>query len=124
MHCSFEQVLVYLQAAEREGATAAERLELFIAAVIDQRNDLVLPLRAGPSVTDTDTASLRDEIHKRVQLIIDQGIADQTLRPDTTHDDIVAFGALVTQPRPTDPGWVSTCRRLITIYLRGIRQIP
>lgn len=123
-HRSFEQVLANLTVAEREGVTPADRLELFIDAAISQRNDLVLPLHGGPPVTDPETADLRDQIHDRVQQIIDQGIADGTLRPDTTHDDIVAFGALVTQPRPTDPGWDSTCRRLVTIYLRGIRLNP
>ncbi|MFE9575386.1 TetR/AcrR family transcriptional regulator [Nocardia sp. NPDC006044] len=124
MHRSFEQVLVNLQVAECEGRNAAERLELFIHSVIDQRSDLVLPLRAGPPVTNTETADLRNRIHEGVQRIIDEGIADMTLRPDTTHDDIVAFGALVTQPRPADPDWISICRRLVTIYLRGIRLVP
>ncbi|MFI6172250.1 TetR/AcrR family transcriptional regulator [Nocardia sp. NPDC051052] len=120
-HRSFEQVLANVKAAEREGATPAERIALFIDAAISQRNELVLPLHGGPPVTDPETAGLRDQIHQLVQRIIDQGIADKTLRPDTTHDDIIAFGALVTQPRPTDPDWDTTCRRLVTIYLRGIR---
>ena len=30
------------------------------------------------------------------------------------------FGAMLAQPRPTDPGWNATCRRLLAIYLRGL----
>ncbi|MFD6156947.1 TetR/AcrR family transcriptional regulator [Nocardia sp. NPDC060256] len=123
-HRSFEQVLANTEAAEREGTTPADRLELFIDAAIRQRNELVLPLQGGPPVTAPETAALREQIHQHVQRIIDQGVDDGTLRPDTTHDDIIAFGALVAQPRPTDPEWDATCRRLVTIYLRGIRRDP
>ncbi|MEU7143522.1 TetR/AcrR family transcriptional regulator [Nocardia sp. NPDC046473] len=123
-HRSFEQVLANAEVAEREGATPADRLELFIDAAIRQRNELVLPLNGGPPVTAPETAALREQIYSHVQRIIDQGIADGTLRPGTTHDEIIAFGALVAQPRPTDPEWDATCRRLVTIYLRGIRRDP
>lgn len=121
-HRSFEQVLANAQAAERDSATAADCLQLFIEAAISQRNELVLPLHGGPPVTAPETETLRAEIHDFVQRVIDRGIADGTLRPDTTHQDVVAFGALLTQPRPTDPDWDATCRRLLTIFLRGIRQ--
>jgi len=42
------------------------------------------------------------------------------LHPDATPQDIVAFGARLAQPRPTDPDWDATCRRLLATYLRGI----
>jgi hypothetical protein len=59
-----------------------------------------------------------------VQRIIDRGIADTTLRPDVTPHDIVAFGAMLARPRPTDPDWDATCRRLLTTFLRGLQPNP
>ena len=47
-HASFEQVLANAEAAESNGATAAEALRQFIESAISQRNELVLPLHGGP----------------------------------------------------------------------------
>jgi AcrR family transcriptional regulator len=123
-HHSFEQVLANARAAEREGTTPTDSLRLFIDAAISQRNELVLPLHGGPPITSSATKVVRDEVHHIVQRIIDRGVADATLRPGITPRDIVVFGAMLAQPRPTDPDWDATCRRLLTTYLRGLSHAP
>jgi AcrR family transcriptional regulator len=123
-HRSFEQVLANARAAEREGATPTDSLRLFIDAAISQRNELVLPLHGGPPVTSAATKVVRDEVHHILQRIIDRGVADATLRPGIGPRDIVVFGAMLAQPRPTDPDWDATCRRLLTTYLRGLTHAP
>ena len=123
-HRSFEQVLANARAAESNGATATERLRLFIDAAIGQRNDLVLPLHGGPPPTARATKALRNQIHQIVQGIIEGGVADGTLRPGITPRDIIVFGAMLAQPRPTDPDWDATCRRLLATFLRGLRPDP
>jgi hypothetical protein len=37
-----------------------------------------------------------------------------------TPRDIVVFGAMLAQPRGPDPGWDTTCRRLLATYLAGL----
>ncbi|PXX71307.1 TetR family transcriptional regulator [Nocardia tenerifensis] len=123
-HRSFAQALADVKAAERMGKTPVERLRLFIDAVISQRDELVLPLHGGPPVEDPATEALRDEIYRVVQRILDQGIDEGDLCEDTTPHDIIAFGALVAQPRPIDPDWDTTCRHLLTTFLRGIHRNP
>ena len=123
-HRSFEQVLANARAAERHGVTATECLRLFIDAAISQRNELVLPLHGGPPTTSPATKTVREAIHQIVRRVIDGGIADATLRSDVTPHDIIVFGAMLAQPRPTDPDWDATCRRLLTTYLRGLRPCP
>jgi AcrR family transcriptional regulator len=123
-HRSFEQVLANARAAQRNGATATESLRLFIDAAIRQRNELVLPLHGGPAPAWAATKTVRNEIHQIVRRIIDRGVADATLRPGITAHDIIVFGAMLAQPRPTDPDWDSTCRRLLATYLRGLRPAP
>ena len=123
-HRSFEQVLANARAAERHGATATECLRLFIDAAINQRNELVLPLHGGPPPASPATKTVRNEIHQIVRGIIDRGGADATLRPGITPHDIIVFGAMLAQPRPTDPDWDATCRRLLATYLRGLRPAP
>jgi AcrR family transcriptional regulator len=123
-HRSFEQVLANACAAERQGDTATECLRLFIDAAISQRNELVLPLHGGPRPTSPATKSVRNKIHQIVRRIIDRGVSDATLRPGITPHDIIVFGAMLAQPRPTDPDWDATCRRLLATYLRGLQRAP
>jgi AcrR family transcriptional regulator len=123
-HGSFEKVLANARAAERDGATPTECLRLFIDAAISQRNELVLPLHGGPTPTSPATKTVRNEIHRIVRRIIDCGVADGTLRPGITPHDIIVFGAMLAQPRPTDPDWDATCRRLLATYLRGLQPAP
>jgi AcrR family transcriptional regulator len=119
-HASFEQVLANAKAAESNGATAAEALRHFIEAAISQRNELVLPLHGGPRPTSDSTRIIREHVHQVIQQIIDRGRADGTITRDVTPRDIVVFGSMLAQPRPPDPGWDATCRRLLATYLAGL----
>jgi AcrR family transcriptional regulator len=119
-HRSFEQVLANARAAESEGATPTDCLRLFVHSAISQRDELVLPLHGGPPIASAATAAVRDEIHRIVQRIVERGVADHTLRPDLTPREIVAFGALLAQPRPIDTDWDDTCRGVLETYLRGL----
>jgi AcrR family transcriptional regulator len=120
-HRSFEQVLSNVRAAESEGTTAGDALRRFIEAAIAQRNELVLPLHGGPPVTSSETLAVRDQVHLAVQRIIDRGRADGTVSQDATPRDVVAFGAMLAQPRQPDPEWDATCRRLLATYLNGLK---
>jgi AcrR family transcriptional regulator len=119
-HVSFERVLANALAAGRTGATATEALQLFIEAAISQRNELVLPLHGGPPPTMPATRIVQQQVHQIVQQIIDRGRTDGTIRGDVTPRDIVALGAMLAQPRPPDPGWDATCRRLLATFLAGL----
>jgi AcrR family transcriptional regulator len=119
-HASFEQVLANARAADSDGATAAEALQRFIGAAISQRNDLVLPLHGGPPPASDRTRALREQVHQVIQRIIDRGRADGTITRDVSPYDIVAFGAMLAQPRRADPAWDATCRRLLATYLAGL----
>ncbi len=122
-HVSFEQVLANAQAAERDAATAAEALRRFIEAAISQRNQLVLPLHGGPPLRSPKTRAVRDQVHRILRQIIDRGRADGTIARDVTPRDIVVLGAMLAQPRGPDPGWDTTCRRLLATYLAGLGAV-
>jgi AcrR family transcriptional regulator len=119
-HASFEQVLANAKAAEVGAATAAEALQRFIEAAISQRNELVLPLHGGPPPTWPSTRVVREQVHQVIQRVIDRGRGDGTITRDVTPHDIVVFGAMLAQPRQSDPGWDATCRRLLATYLAGL----
>jgi len=120
-HRSFEQVLSNVRAAESDGTTADDMLRRFIEAAIAQRNELVLPLHGGLPVTAPETLAVRDQVHRALQRIIERGRTDGTISQDVTPRDVVIFGAMLAQPRPSDPEWDATCRRLLGTYLNGLR---
>jgi AcrR family transcriptional regulator len=118
---SFEQVLSNAQDAETDGTTASDALRRFIEAAIAQRNELVLPLHGGPPVTVPETLAVRDQVHHALQRIIERGRTDGTISQDVTPRDVVVFGAMLAQPRPSDPEWDATCRRLLATYVNGLK---
>ena len=120
-HRSFEQVLSNVRAAESDGTTASDALRRFIEAAITQRNELVLPLHGGLPVTVPETLAVRDQVHRAVQRIIERGRTDGTISQDVTPRDVVVFGAMLAQPRQSDPEWDATCRRLLATYVNGLR---
>jgi AcrR family transcriptional regulator len=119
-HISFEQVLVNAEAAASSAGTAAGALGLFIAAAIGQRNELVLPLHGGPPSAWPQTGVVRERVHQIIQQVIDRGRADGTIARPVTPYDVIVFGAMLAQPRPSDPGWDATCLRLLATYLAGL----
>ena len=123
-HASFERVLANAEAAEGGAATAAGALQHFVEAAISQRNELVLPLHGGPAPTWERTVAVRERVHQVIQRIIDRGRADGTITRDVTPRDIVVFGAMLAQPRRSDPDWDATCLRLLATYLAGLGGGP
>jgi AcrR family transcriptional regulator len=119
-HASFEQVLVNAQAAEQDGTTAADALRRFVEAAISQRNVLVLPLHGGPPPVWEKTRAVREHVWAVIQRVIDRGRADGTVTRDVTPHDIVVLGSMLAQPRPADPDWDATCRRVLATYLAGL----
>ena len=123
-HASFERVLANAEAAEGNGTTATDALKLFIEAAISQRNELVLPLHGGPPPASPETRVVREQVHRIIQQVIERGRADGTITRDVTPHDVVAFGAMLAQPRRPDPDWDATCLRLLATYLAGLGAPP
>ena len=119
-HASFEQVLVNAETAEAEGATGTDALRCFIEAAISQRNELVLPLHGGPRPSWPRTLAVREQVRVVVERIIGRGRADGTITAEVSPQDVIALGAMLAQPRPADPAWDATCRRLLATYLAGL----
>jgi AcrR family transcriptional regulator len=121
-HASFEQVLANAEAAGGSQATGGEALRDFIEAAISQRNDLVLPLHGGPRPATDRTRAVRERVHQVIQQVIERGQADGSIARDVTPLEIIVFGSMLAQPRPLDPGWDTTCRRLLATYIAGLRS--
>ena len=77
-----------------------------------------MPLHGGPPLTSTATVTVRTKVHGVLQRIIDRGIADGTLHPDVTPQDVVVFGAMPAQPRPP----TSAGTPPVGVVWRGLRR--
>jgi AcrR family transcriptional regulator len=121
-HRSFEMVLANATAAESASSTGNDALRRFIEAGIALRGELVLPLHGGPPVTEQATLTIREQIHRALQRLIDRGRLDGTIKTDVSPRDIVAIGAMLAQPTPNGPGWDATCKRILSTYLNGLRS--
>jgi len=80
----------------------------------------VLPLHGGPPATVPATRDAQQQVHQIIQQLISRGRAEGTIRNDVTPRDIVALGAMLAQPRQSNPDWDATCRRLLATYLAGL----
>ena len=95
-------------------------LYVFSAAFFLAARMAVLPLHGGPPLRSPRTRAVRQQIHRILRQVIDRGRADGTIKQDVTPREIVVFGAMLAQPRGPDPGWDTTCRRLLATYLAGL----
>lgn len=117
---SFGVVLDNARAAEAVSGTGLDCLGRFLDRTIDRRDDLVLPLHGGPDITTAATRSVRAEVHRTLQRIVDRGRRDGSLRDDATPGDVVVFGAVLAQPLPATADWDAVAHRLKDVYLDGL----
>jgi AcrR family transcriptional regulator len=120
-HRSFLMVLdAATRAAEADGS-AITAVRAFLHQTIEHGPDLVLPLHGGPLVVDEDTAEVRAQVHSTLDALLSRGERDGTIRRDARTADLVIFGALLAQQLPYVPDWAPTARRLVDVYVAGLR---
>ncbi|MDT7582051.1 MAG: hypothetical protein QOK35_3315, partial [Pseudonocardiales bacterium] len=83
-------------------------------------DDLVLPLHHGQEITTDATRSVRTDVHRTLQRIVDRGRRDGSLRDDVTPGDVIVFGAMLARPLPATTDWDVIAHRLKRIHLDGL----
>jgi AcrR family transcriptional regulator len=117
---SFRLVLDNARAAAAWPGTGLDALAHFFGLTIASRGELILPLHGGPDPVTDATRSVRDEVHRTLQEIVDRGRRDGTVRADATTRDVVYFGALLAQPLAAAEGWDDIAHRLQQVYVDGL----
>jgi AcrR family transcriptional regulator len=112
------------EAEEAEGrqGDALARLDRYWDRVIDERDQLVLPLHGGPPVTADDVRAERARLHACLRRLLDAGRRDGSIRADVDTSDIVLFGAMLVAPLPGASDWDAVARRQKAIHLDGLRS--
>lgn len=119
-HRSFELLLEQASAAEAREETALACLSWWWDRVIDQRDQLVLPLAGGPPVTSPQTLAVQSQLHQTLQRLLERGQREGSIRNDITTRDVVIFGAMLVAPLPGARDWDRTARRQKQIHLDGL----
>jgi hypothetical protein len=78
-------------------------------------------LRGVEPLPDVEAVDAKRRIVEIIQEFLDEGRGDDSLRPDVAAMDVVVFATMMATPLPHGPDWPTTSRRLISVFVRGIR---
>jgi hypothetical protein len=95
-------------------------VDYFLGAVVDARNQLILPLHGGPPDLTDDARRLQREVHQVLGQLLDRGRADHTIGAGVTTADVVIFGAMLVMQLPHSGDWQVVAGRQKTIFLSGL----
>ena len=111
------------RALEAAPADPLGAIEQVLMHMIDNRDELVLPLIGGPTTDDAEAAELQRGNTARIEEILSMARAQGAVRGDITSVDIVAAGAMACRPMPYIPGEQATAiaARHVRIFIDGLR---
>jgi AcrR family transcriptional regulator len=117
---SFVRMIDHLTHASENATTGSEAFRHFLAAVIRDRSDMLLPTTGGPAVQTVRTRAAQNALHAAIEQQIERGAVDGTIRRQVRVWDIAWVGATLAQPGRTDPAWEVVCLRLLDTYIAGL----
>jgi AcrR family transcriptional regulator len=120
-HRAYEQLIAILARINESGQTGADAIETYLHECLNLGNQLVLPLRGAPPLTDKAAVAARERINIALERILADGRREGSVRADINPADIIACGAMITQPLPNSPAFSIIARRHICLFVRGIR---
>ena len=120
-HRAYTLLIAILDRIEESGQIGADAIETYLDECLSLGSQLVLPLRGALPLTDTAAIAARERINATLERLLAAGRAAGTVRADVNATDIIACGAMITQPLPHGPRWSIIARRHICLFVRGIR---
>jgi AcrR family transcriptional regulator len=119
---AYELLLEVLERLNSSDLTGADAIEGYLLECVRLDERLVLPLRGADPLTDADALKARALIYGGVEEMVNCGRADKSVRGDLTALDVIACGAMIGLPLPSEPRWADAATRHVRIFVRGIRQ--
>jgi AcrR family transcriptional regulator len=122
-HRAYELLIGVLTRITEDGHTGADAVEEFLLENLEMSDQLVLPLRGAPPLTDPTAVAARQRINDALARFLDEGRAAGTVRAEINATDVIMCGAMVTQPVPHGPNWSVVARRHIALFMSGVRTL-
>jgi AcrR family transcriptional regulator len=120
-HRAYEQLIAILDRIEDSGQTGTDAIETYLNGCLNLGNQLVLPLRGAPPLTDDAAVAARGRINAALDRYLAAGRDHGSVRADVNATDIIMCGAMITQPLPNTPAFSTVARRHISLFVRGLR---
>ena len=119
-HRSFRRMLELVLEADEVSSSAGRALRHFLAAVIRDRDALLLPTTGGPAVQTDRTRAVQRELHRAIEHVLSRGAGDGTIVREVEVWDVAWLGATLAQPARSGRSWDVIGLRLLDTYLAGL----
>jgi AcrR family transcriptional regulator len=120
-HRAYELLIGVLARIAENGRTGADAVEEFLLENLELGEQLVLPLRGAPPLTDPTAVAARQRINDALERFLDEGRIAGTVRAEVNATDVIMCGAMATQPLPHGPNWSVVAKRHIALFMSGVR---
>ncbi|MUN35261.1 TetR/AcrR family transcriptional regulator [Actinomadura litoris] len=87
---------------------------------VEVGDQLVLPLHGAPPLMSPEAVGARGEIYRYLEEFLGRGREDGSIRAAVNATDVIAFGALITQPLPFGPRWPRMAERQTALFLNAL----
>jgi AcrR family transcriptional regulator len=118
---AYELVIGVLARITESGRTGADAVEEFLLENLKLGDQLVLPLRGAPPLTDPAAVAARKQINDTLERFLDEGRTAGTVRADINATDVIMCCAMATQPLPHSPHWSVVAARHMALFMSGVR---
>ena len=123
-HRALDLLIAALDRIRESGLTGADAVQAYLEECLSLGDQLVLPLRGAPALTDAAALQARRRIDNALEQFLAEGRDDGSVRADVSAIDIIVCGAMITQPLPNSFNWPTIARRHIRLFVDGIRTPP
>ncbi len=100
-----------------------EAVQEYLRRNVEVGDQLVLPLHGAPPLMSVEAVGARGEIYRYLDGFLARGREDGSIRADVNATDVIAFGALITQPLSFGPRWPRMAERQIALFLNGLAVV-
>ena len=121
-HRAYGLLIAALDRIGESGLTGAPAVQAYLDECLRLGDQLVLPLRGAPPLTDPTSIDARRRINHALERFLADGRAQGAVRADANATDVIACGAMITQP-PLPRGPISTniARRHVALFVHGLQ---
>ncbi len=119
-HRAYEQLIAMLDRIEDSGQTGRDAIETYLDGCLNLGDQLVLPLRGAPPLTDEAAVAARVRVNAALERFLADGRGDGSVRADVNATDVIMCAAMITQPLPHSPAFSIIARRHISLFVLGI----
>lgn len=120
-HRAYDLLIAALDHIHESSQTGAPAVLAYLEECLRLADQLVLPLRGAPPLTDPAAVAARRRINHALEKFLADGRATGTVRADVNATDVIACGAMITQPLLHGPTSADIARRHVALFVHGIQ---